>query len=281
MELTFENSINPTNYTFNYSVLQQYNAQELALWFKSNYSQIQNHLLSRFRFLLNENPSIMYQPTKERYLSKAVEAIRNIDADNPRFLPYVHFIALFGMRSSTSSCHEVLFGEHKPVILRGQTLALLDMYAHASTEIQTQLVSKLAAYPSTVTNPVFTSFHRYSDLAEENGLPVNQWLSKFYGRADLFEYIASFKEETFLPQDELLSYQSTAKGLSSMWWLALLFAPQADVSLDYLFLENYCRLAKHPDRELTDNDRVFLSFYLSASRYGQTSSKYHFLLNHC
>lgn len=262
------------SFTFDFSLLQQFSSKELTKWLTDNYTPIRKHIMARFKQIYNSNPKLVAEASRFPYLKEAHRAAMGMDFEEYRMQPFVHLFALFGLAQLNGSCHEVLFGEKKPVILRGQTLSVLDAFLAAPKALQIQLISQLYATPSNVDNPVYISYYRYADLAKEEGSHVNHWFMQFYASSELFAPLAAFQEDAMKPQEEICSFKRIPTGPSSLWWMALLVCPCMDISLDYLVREDYSSVAVRPDRELTELEWVFLSAYLSASREGQRNCRY-------
>lgn len=268
-ELTFDATVHEPSYAFDFGVLRQFSPRELNAWLKDNYNQIQKTLIQRFSFLNSTFPDTIQTAARIPYLKDAYDAAVGIDFDNCESLPFVHLFALFGLARKTGSCHEVLFGEAKPVVLRGQTLSVLDLFVQAPEALQHQVISQLYDAPSHVTNPAYISYYRYDELAKEEGKQVNQWFVDYYSKAELFSQIVKFKEEALKPQDPLRSFR-----LTNLWWMALMVCPVLDLSADFLFREDYSNIAVRPDREISDYEKLFLGGYLSASRDAQRNCRY-------
>lgn len=273
-ELTFEEAINKENYTFKYRVLQQMSPRERMAWVKQHYVSIQKHILSRFQFLLDSDPSIITNAARFPYLKEAQAAALSMGRTEYKNLPFVHLFAFFGLGHESGSCHDVLFGEAKPVVLRGQTLAVLDMFASAPADLQYQVISELNACPLNANNPVYISYYRYDDLAKEKGRQVNQWITDCFTYADFFFQVVAFKEDIMNPHEEPRSFKDVAIGPSSLWWLSLVICPALDISADYFYRMDYSNIAVRPGKEMTVLEKLFLGFYLSATRDAQRNCRY-------
>ena len=258
-DLCFDSGVNFDNFTFNFDFLKKLPIKESAHWFKANYPQIQKHLMNRFRFIQEQTPNLFKRANSIDYLVDAQHFAQVLDYANSRYQPFSHLIALFGIASDLASCHALLFGESKPVILRGQTLAVIDAFSKLPGERQEKLMAQASAKPSEVTNPMYILFRRFSELAQEEGRPVNEWLMDFLFLPNLYRAVDAFKEENIPESDPCLNHLSAAVGATCLWWMSLFVCPSKNISADYLFRDDYSSVALHPNRSLSTQEKLALN----------------------
>ena len=223
--------------------------------------------------MLETNPAIISNAARFPYLKDAYHAAFNVGLDNYSQVPFVHFITLYGLARENGSCHDVLFGETKPVELRGQVRGVLKAFMNLPINSKALILSDLCSNPSYLTNPVYLSHRRYDALAKEEGCQLNQWFINYSTTPDRFRQTISFTAVNIPFEDHLDSRRSISFGASSLWWMAFLVCPKLDISVDYLYRLDYSNIALLDNHQLADLEHIFLGSYLSADENRQINCR--------
>lgn len=255
--------------TLDYAYLRQLNLQELNIWVRDNHLDLQRLTMDRVNAILASDPVLLNNAKDNTFLSVVLPYVQTKDLSKARLQPYIHLVTLCGVAGQEMSCHKVYYGVDKPVVLRGQTLGAVDCFNDVSAATKQAVIKYLRSEPLHTNNPVYIMYRRYKEIAYSEGYPVSIWIADKSHHTGFFKTTVAFDDKVILPHDKNIRRDSVLNSSSSLWWMALIVCPLYDLSLDYLFVEDYSAMAVREDRELTELEKEFLSAYLCAKPEAQ------------
>ena len=183
------------------------------------------------------------------------------------FLP--HMLAYCVAAYDGISCHELIFGERKPVELRGHAKAVLQYAFSVPGETRRQLQAILDENPSDYTNPAYLVWSRTTEAAISQGLSLRNYTSPIFIKSIMQHSIyQNFYEDAVI--EPHISSAAHAFGYSiGLFTFVLLAVGIKDLSADYLLTHDYSPFAQLDGKNLSTEQQAFLRSYLLASEKAQ------------
>lgn len=253
-----------------YSFLQNHEMKEIAFWINRSLSDLSDILMERV-FALTDHDPCPFDITKITVPARTHQLIGGIETEvyrkkNPAksFKSLCPVIAYAAVTHPETSCHELVFGEKKPVILNKEMEYILNEALKLPSQQYNDLLTGMARHYLEINNATYTLHCRISEIAGRMGCTATSAFSvckTFSNRPYQIEKVLTHIE----PVCNDIGYWRYGYLHYSAFTVALFASIYYNESLDYLLLHDYSDVARLPDRELDENERKFLSAFLYAT----------------
>lgn len=252
-----------------YSFLQTHDQYTLANWSNLVLKDLADILTNRvFSYTDNDPVSVNFSDVAARghnlMLHGDIERVV-FRQNNPNgfFRPLCPMIAYVAMTHPKVTCHELVFGEKKRIILDRRTECLLKGASKLPRKTFDDLIALMDENYLEINNATYTLHRRLTDIAALDG-------------STAFSFFISCKTYAHRPyqiEKVLLGVPALCEDIADnrRFWLhysamalALYASIYLNLSMDYLLIQDYSNLASYSDGELTPDEKRFLASFLYA-----------------